>query len=486
MYCLIGTFTVLLSLIIIPCYVSYSLLFSPNKNQKSFITQNKTSLLVLLLSYISLHIYDHETNHGITHLIAGSDPKIQQLLEKTPILRRGPKPPIWFRNPNIQFIPWMIQNEIHARQGIQYQRHELVVTDCIDKSIPNCEADDIMKDTITLDVFPPLEDENDDDHYFSINFPKSTPVVLFAPGLRCHSQDLPSNSIIRAVYGKGFRSIVVNRRGHTPGQKLKSPRVNIFGDVDDLEQVYWHVKNKMISPNTPIFLHGISSGTAVVVSALSKWDKRALLEPHRPSPQFTAAVTATPGYDTSRALQPDRFKWPYNPLMSQMVKDHFFAFNEEILRSYDNDAYQRVMNASSLQDVVDASAHFAGYPNASSYYHHTNPINEMQYISTPVYVINSIDDPCCSIDNLYDTSLNVDHGGKSYVELIKNSERCLLVITRTGSHLPFLDGYVYPFVSDPLSNQHGNEGVMLNSWADQSIAEYYVAALEVYNERRFL
>ena len=87
------------------------------------------------------------------------------------------------------------------------------------------------------------------------------------PGLRCHSMDMPGNSIIRRLYGEGFRSVVINRRGHTPTQPLRAPRWNLFGDVPDLEQTYWYIRTQLVALDTPMFVHGISSGTAVVVSA---------------------------------------------------------------------------------------------------------------------------------------------------------------------------------------------------------------------------
>ena len=85
-------------------------------------------------------------------------------------------------------------------------------------------------------------------------FNRSSPIILYAPGLKCHSQDLPGTSIVRRAYEAGFRSIVVNRRRHTPNSKLSSPRWNLFGDVDDMEQVYWYIKNTFVDKDTPFFL----------------------------------------------------------------------------------------------------------------------------------------------------------------------------------------------------------------------------------------
>jgi predicted alpha/beta-fold hydrolase len=105
-------------------------------------------------------------------------------------------------------------------------------------------------------------------------------------------------------------------------------------------------------------------------------------------------------------------------------------------------------------------------------------VKGLHHITTPVLVLNSLDDPCCDINNLYEPSKF--HPGQTYDEVIKQSNSTIVAITRTGSQCPFLDGY-FPFVRDPL-----NGLFMLNSWADTSIIEYYSAAMEVYDDRRFL
>lgn len=465
---------------LVPWY-AYSLLYrskSKEGGSDRVLWRNKWYVLLGIVTYVGMYIYDQGNTSQLSDLITGTDPKLDSLLQRCPTLVRGPKPPIWFSNRHLQFVPWLVQNELHMYMSeLNFQRIEFTVTDCVDKSIPNCMWDDTMNDTITLDVFPPLDSDAE-----STEFNRSTPVILFAPGLTCHSQDLPSSTIIRAVYGKGFRSIVVNRRGHTPGTVLKAPRWDLFGDIDDLEQVYWHIKNHLIDPDTPMFLHGISSGCAVVATAVGAWDKRATLEPDRPSPSFVGVTLVTPGYDTSKVLRPERFKWPYNPMIALSVKDHFLMKNERILRKFNSTAYDAAMEAHSLQDILEASAPFAGYPDAETYYKFTNPVNDMHHITTPLYVMNAIDDPCCRIDNLYEQSPYPQHGGKSYADIVSESPRGIIAVTKTGSHCPFLDGgWWYPFVRDPVT-----DGWMLNSWVDQSVVEFYDAALRVYDERRFL
>jgi len=438
------------------------------------------STFALLVLALELPSFLFHSSEGLADLIQGTDPRLNEILELVPSIRQGPSPPLLFRNRHIQFIPWLIQNEIHRQEGIPFQRIHVEVTDCPDKMTDcNPHLGRTMTDTITLDVFPPFDDQS----IFSEGFNKSSPVILFSPGLRCYSQDMPGNMIIRKAYDKGFRSIVVNRRGHTPYQTLKSPRWNLFGDVDDLEQVYWYVKNELVTNDTAMFLHGISSGTSVTVTALSKWDRRRIEEPNRRTPVFVSCISITPGYDISKVMNRERFLFPYNDILLGGVKDHFVIQNEVLLRSYNSEAVDKILSATSLQDLVDAAVPFAGYDNTTLYYEDTNPINKVSDITTPKLVLNAIDDPCCNIANLYERSPYPRHGGKTFAQMIGETENGMVAVARTGSHCPFLCGRNrwLPFVRDPL-----NGGWMLNSWADEVSIEFYRATLDVYGDRRFL
>ena len=50
--------------------------------------------------------------------------------------------------------------------------------------------------------------------------------------------------------------------------------------------------------------------------------------------------------------------------------------------------------------------------------------------------------------------------------------------TNSGSHCPFLDGWLLPFTRDPVS---GPLGVMLESYADRATAEFFCACLEEWS-----
>ena len=63
---------------------------------------------------------------------------------------------------------------------LPYQRVHFTVSDCIDK-----------------------KQQRYDDYYCD----EISPIILYAPGLKCHSQDLPGTSIVRRAYEAGFRSM---------------------------------------------------------------------------------------------------------------------------------------------------------------------------------------------------------------------------------------------------------------------------------------
>jgi len=472
--------------------------------------------------------YQFNYSSGLYDIIKGTNTEsIHQILQLAPSILKGPTPPLLLSNRHLQLIPWMFQNTLHTGD-IPYQRIDFEVSACLDKTqLPDCKPSSFLHDTITIDIFPPFDNNNNNNNNNNndcatassnfqhtaantTNFTRTSPIIFFQPGLRSHSQDLPGNMIVRRAYAEGFRSVVVNRRGHTPGRRLKAPRFNFFGDVEDFEQVYWYVKHELAGPNTPLFLHGISSGTAVTVSSLGKWDKRRSMHDQQEqqkdqqqtknehnnenngataattkatdiAPTFVASISVTPGYDISRAMNPQRFAFPYNDVLTYNAQEFFVIQNKHVLQPYHPTAYEAALNATTLEEFINVVAPFAGYETSQEYYKHENPVTYMEYITTPTLVLNSKDDPCCSIQNLYETSPYENHNGKTYDDIVRASPNVIVAVTKTGSHCPFLDGKFIPFVKDPL---HG--GFMLNSWADTVSIEYYKAALQVYNDRRFL
>eukprot|EP00615_Pteridomonas_danica_P012783 CAMPEP_0114338818 /NCGR_PEP_ID=MMETSP0101-20121206/7295_1 /TAXON_ID=38822 ORGANISM="Pteridomonas danica, Strain PT" /NCGR_SAMPLE_ID=MMETSP0101 /ASSEMBLY_ACC=CAM_ASM_000211 /LENGTH=327 /DNA_ID=CAMNT_0001471537 /DNA_START=203 /DNA_END=1183 /DNA_ORIENTATION=- len=327
----------------------------------------------------------------------------------------------------------------------------MVVTDCVIKSeTPRIKGQgDSLEETITMDIFPPINDSQ---------LPRDAPLILLLPGLRCHSQDLPGTTFVRRAFAYGMRCVTINRRGHTPGVPLKSPRWSLFGDIDDLEQSYWKLKE--IFPNSPFFLCGFSSGTALVIHGLGTWDHR--LKMGIKAPSFVAAVSISPGYDITNALL--RFTWPYEPLLLYNCKQHFVCQNETVLRSFDSDAVDRALESQTLHGFLEASSPFSGYGTPENMYRHSNPVKKVHQITTPTAVFNAKDDPCCKYTNAFDISPYKPHEGRTYSELVHDSTQGVLALTNSGSHCPFIDGHVFPFVRDHVRYSEGGTGFMIANW----------------------
>jgi hypothetical protein len=117
--------------IIFPCYAVRRLF----RTKSTVGPRNKMNFQLLsIVTVVTLAAFVQEEasqSHGLHELIKGGDPKLSILLEKCTILQRGPRPFPGLSNRHLQFLPWMIQNALHDGQ-IQFERHEFVVTDCLD------------------------------------------------------------------------------------------------------------------------------------------------------------------------------------------------------------------------------------------------------------------------------------------------------------------------------------------------------------------
>jgi hypothetical protein len=68
-------------------------------------------------------------------IIKGKRKQIEKILKMCPILQRGPRPPAFFTNCHLQFVPWIIQNELHRTVfAIKYERLIVTVTDTVVKT----------------------------------------------------------------------------------------------------------------------------------------------------------------------------------------------------------------------------------------------------------------------------------------------------------------------------------------------------------------
>jgi len=190
--------------------------------------------------------------------------------------------------------------------------------------------------------------------------------------------------------------VVMERRGHA--RPLTKPRWNLFGDADDLEQIYNAVRKRL--PQAPFFWVGISSGSKLPIEAMGKFDER-FKNGDTTAPRFVATACLCPGYNLETCFM--GFGFPYKHLCLSSTKSKFLIENETILRSHNQDAYDKAVGAADLQTLLSHVAPFAGYPSAEEYFANENPVLFAPLITTPTLIINSMDDPCTVAKNAFGT-----------------------------------------------------------------------------------
>lgn len=421
---------------------------------------------IIVAYYVSLRGFGR-----VRHYI-GTAKDLKRVYERMPTAHRAPQPPIWAYGGHIQFIPWIIYNIIAVvNSPLAYERDLVLVTGLEDKTKDESETNTrSVADHIVLSFFPPTKPLASGD----LALPLDAPTIIVEPGLTCTSQDVPGSSFLRLSVARGFRVIVIERRGHA--QPLTKPRWNLFGDSDDFEQMYNRIKDKL--PDAPLFWCGFSSGTKLPIEAVGKFDERRK-NGDKSAPTFVATASVCPGYNLETCFL--GFGFPYKYMCLSSVKSKFLMQNEAVLRSYNSEAYDKAIQADNLQTLLCEAAPFAGYPSSQEYFAAENPVLYAPLITTPTLIINSLDDPCTVARNAYGTMPGQSDKDLTFVKMVEQSPVGLLLMSPSGSHCPFLDGGFWPFVRAPKALG----GLVIKSWADSCILEFFEGYLLEHRSNKF-
>lgn len=410
------------------------------------------------LCLVTCYVRFRRRNQLRTFMGTGED--LKRIYSQMPSAKYAPRPPIWAFDPVVQFVPWMIYNMIStALFPIPFEAVPVQVKGLTDKTQP--EGPDNprgMVDEVIVNYYPPTTGEE-------LQLPLSAPAIFVEPGLTCDRQDVPGSSLMRLAASRGFRSVVIERRGH--GQRLRAPRWNLFGDSEDLEQVFHTVQRRL--PDAPLFYIGISSGAKLIIEAVGKFDRRRA-QGDRAAPRFAGSCCVCPGYNLETCFV--KFRWPLSKLCLQSTKDKFMGSNEAVLRSHNSEAYDRAMAAPDLQTFLSLAAPFAGYPDAKAYFANENPVLYVQDITTPTLVLNAEDDPMTVIENAFVPS-PFHEGSPTFVSMIERSPCGMLLLPTSGSHCPFLDGTIFPYsVVQPHLGW-----LTLSNWGERCAIEFFESIL---------
>ena len=223
---------------------------------------------------------------------------------------------------------------------------------------------------------------------------------------------------MRYAAGRGWRSCVLNRRGHS-GMTLRIiPHFSIMGNVDDTVLMVEKMKQRF--PSNFIGLAGISAGSGQVVSYIGREGNKA---------KINAATSLCPAFGLKSAFDNLRRKHSWlDRYITQCIQNHFLkpARNQPALAIMP-EVLKKAWTAKTLVEWMDFSAPLAGCKDVEHFYAENNPMNYVLGNKTPCLVLNALDDFLCVKENIrYD--------------LKDKQENYVLSVTDHGSHISYNEG----------------------------------------------
>lgn len=255
----------------------------------------------------------------------------------------------------------------------------------------------------------------------------ATPIALLLPTI-CGDGDGLGDLVRELRAALGWTVAVCNRRGHA-GVPLATPRFNTMGDVMDLRAQVAHVR--ALRPEAPLFAVGVSAGSGLLTRYLGE----------TPDTPVVAGVLHCPGYDLA-----DLFDYVhpfYSRVMAGRLKSYFLEPNAEVFLGHPG-----LEACAEARDLGEFHRHvhtLSGFATREGYLRASNPMGVAHDVTVPMLVLNSADDPVCSIHM-------VERVRRSLIAALPCG---MLAVSRHGSH---------------CAHQYGVRA--RTSWAHRVIVEY--------------
>ena len=217
---------------------------------------------------------------------------------------------------------------------------------------------------------------------------------------------------------RGWRSCVLNRRGHS-GMTLKVvPHFSVMGNVDDTVLMVDRMRKHY--PNNFIGLAGISAGSGQVVSYIGREGGQV---------RVNAATVLCPAWDMPSWLTYLQNKYPWlDGYLTRGIQDHYLKpiRNQPALQAMQK-TVEKALTAKNLAEWMEYAAPLAGCRDLNHYYQENNPMQFFQGNTIPALVLNALDDFLSLKENIrYDVKDQV----MNYA----------LAITDYGSHIAYNEG----------------------------------------------
>ena len=250
------------------------------------------------------------------------------------------------------------------------------------------------------------------------NLPQNAPIIGILHTISGSSW--ASRGFMRDAAKRGWRSCVLNRRGHSGMALRVIPHFSIMGNVDDTVLMVDRIRKNF--PNNFVGLAGVSAGSGQVVSYIGREGDKA---------KINAATSLCPAWDISISFAYLQRKFPWlDKYITRGIQEHFLKpqRNQAALMAMP-DVVEKAWTAKNLGEWMDYSAPLAGCKDLEHYYEENNPMQYFQGNRIPCLVLNALDDFLCLKENIrYDVKDQV----MNYV----------LKITDEGSHIAYNEGFL--------------------------------------------
>ncbi|KAK3082633.1 hypothetical protein FSP39_000882 [Pinctada imbricata] len=328
----IATFVLLVGLVSIHCYSRFVLLWT----------------LSLLLGYVFASYMRSKTI--LPKLYFKTSPLNDFLMLNCLSLTQPYRQTFWARNAHVQtflgIIIWLFD-----KHAVTFEREYLQLND---------------KGIVALDWCKNSKS----------SIKRNSPILIVFPGI--YGEDYNIRHTCLAAKSKGFRSVVINYRGHG-NSYLATTKLNSFGDPQDVRQCILYIKQKF--PKSQITAVAIGTGSAVLFSYLGEFGS---------SCRIRVASLISPIYDMSCDVISSI------PRLYQII---LLLCQKNILIRHSNALYKQIDIKAALLSWDVLKYHEIVYSRLNNvqtieqYLEENDPMRDVDDISIPILCINSSNDP---------------------------------------------------------------------------------------------
>jgi len=219
---------------------------------------------------------------------------------------------------------------------------------------------------------------------------------------------------------RGWKSCVLNRRGHSGMAVRVIPHISIIGNVNDSILLVDQIRQKY--PDNFIGLAGISAGSGAVVSYIGKEGDKVKID---------AAASLCPMWDLTNGFKNLKKLYPWvDSVVTKSVIDMFLNKpRNQLALSKMPDVVSYAKESKSMEEFMDRAAPLAGCDNLEQYGLEYDPKHQLSGNRIPCLILNALDDFLCVKENI------------RYSDVENKFSNYILSVTEKGSHIAYNEGF---------------------------------------------